>query len=175
MKIILRPLIESDRDAFFEGLKLFSDMEPSWYSFEYREGMSFETLLGIMNNQSMGLNLNSGRVPATMLYAFLDGKIVGRSSIRHELNDFLKNLGGHVGYAVATNFRNRGIATEIMRQSINYCREVLKLKKILVTCDDDNLGSIKTIEKNNGILENKISEKDNGVLTRRYWIDLETI
>ena len=175
MKIILRPLIESDREAFFEGLNLFSDMERGWYTFVWQEGMSFKTLLEIMNNQAMGLNLDPGRVPATMLYAFLDGKIVGRSSIRHELNDFLIKFGGHVGFAVATNFRNRGIATEIMRQSINYCREVLKLKKILVTCDDDNLGSIKTIEKNNGILENKISEKDNGVLTRRYWIDLETI
>jgi predicted acetyltransferase len=107
-----------------------------------------------------------------MLYAFLDGKIVGRSSIRHELNDYLLNVGGHIGYAVATPYRNQGIATEILKQSLKYCRDVLKLERVLVTCDDNNIGSYRTIEKNNGILENLVFAKSESVATRRYWIDL---
>jgi predicted acetyltransferase len=41
----------------------------------------------------------------------------------------------------------------------------------MVTCDDDNIGSIRTIEKNGGILENVISGPDLDKPKRRYWID----
>ena len=41
----------------------------------------------------------------------------------------------------------------------------------MLTCDDDNIASIKTIEKNGGILQDKIKQ-DSGDLTRRYWIRL---
>jgi predicted acetyltransferase len=43
--------------------------------------------------------------------------------------------------------------------------------RILVTCDDDNVGSIRTIERNGGVLENVVS--GHGLKPkRRYWIDL---
>ena len=52
--------------------------------------------------------------------------------------------------------------------------KALGLDKVLITCDDDNIGSSKVIEKNGGILENKIIADAYGttILTRRYWIDL---
>jgi predicted acetyltransferase len=34
------------------------------------------------------------------------------------------------------------------------------VKRILVTCDDDNVGSIKTIEKYGGVLENIVTGPD---------------
>jgi predicted acetyltransferase len=39
-----------------------------------------------------------------------------------------------------------------------------------MTCDDDNIGSIKTIEKCGGILENVVSGPDLPKPKRRYWI-----
>lgn len=173
MKLELRALNASDEKAFLEGLELFSDMEGNWYSFIWELGIKFETHLEILDDRFHGRNLSPGKVPDSMLYAFLDGKIVGRSSIRHELNDYLMKLGGHIGYAVATPYRNRGIATEILKQSLIYCRDVLNLERVLVTCDEDNVGSIKTIEKNGGVFENKILVKDNSVHTNRYWINLK--
>jgi predicted acetyltransferase len=172
MKLILRRLNINDEKVFIEGLDLFSDIEPSWYSFIWEEGMSFEAHINILEDRFNGTNLPDGFVPDSMLYAFLDGKIVGRSSIRHELNDYLANVGGHVGFAVASSYRNQGIAGEILKQSVIYCREVLKLKKILATCDDDNIGSYKAIEKNGGVLENRVFVKGSNLATRRYWINL---
>lgn len=172
MNLIVRRLNLNDQEAFLEGLSTFKDMDPEWYSFVWKEGMSYKELLNISNDQFLGKNLEPGRVPASMLYAFLDGKIVGRSSIRHELNDFLLNVGGHIGYAVASSYRNQGIATEILKQSLIYCREVLHLERVLVTCDDNNVGSYKTIEKNGGVFENLFSSKEGNVETRRYWINL---
>lgn len=173
MNLVLRNLGSHDEKAFREGLEAFSDMELSWYSFIWNSEMTFSEMLEILETRFQGLDTRPGRVPDSMLYAFVDGKIVGRSSIRHELNDHLFKLGGHIGYAVASSFRQKGYATEILKQSLVYCRDVLKLDKVLVTCDDDNVASIKTIEKNGGILENKIKVKEEDVLTRRYWINLK--
>ncbi len=39
-------------------------------------------------------------VESTWLLGEVDGAVVGRSSIRFELNDFLLAEGGHIGYAV---------------------------------------------------------------------------
>jgi predicted acetyltransferase len=168
----LRPLTVNDSQAFFEGLSLFLDMDPEWYSFAYKAGMSFEELLSIHEDEFHGRKLQPGRVAHSMLYAFYDGKIVGRASIRHDLNDYLMKIGGNIGYAVATSYRNRGIASEILKQALAYCRDVLKLKKVLVTCDEDNGGSIKTILKNGGAFENKILNEGKTTHTNRYWIKL---
>lgn len=172
MNLVLRPLNTNDSEAFLEGFTLFSDMDDDWYTFVWKEGMSHQEHLEILDNRFHGRNLPSGRVADSMLYAFLEGKIVGRSSIRHELNDFLIKFGGNIGYAVATPYRNQGIATEILKQTLDYCRNVLKLERVLLTCDEDNLGSIKTIVKNGGVFENKILNEGKTTHTNRYWIKL---
>jgi predicted acetyltransferase len=80
---------------------------------------------------------------------------VGRASIRHSLNEFLEREGGHIGYVVVPEFRRQGYANAILRLSLQIAREKCGgTHRILVTCDDDNVGSIRTIEKNGGILEN---------------------
>ena len=110
-------------------------------------------------------------MPSTFLFAFNGPRIVGRGSIRHELNDFLFRVGGHIGYTVVPEFRRRGYATQILRQLLTIARERFGLARVLVTCDDDNIGSIRTIEKNGGVLENVVSGVDLVTPKRRYWID----
>jgi len=46
----------------------------------------------------------------------------------------------------------------------------LNIKKVLITCDKNNVGSANTIINNDGKLENEIAE-GNGI-TQRYWITL---
>src|SRR4030095_9707363 len=99
-------------------------------------------------------------VSTTFLLAFVATRIVGRVSIRHSLNAFLERVGGHIGYVVVPEFRRRGYATTILRLCVQIARGELGSKRILVTCDDDNIGSIRTIERNGGILENVISGSD---------------
>ncbi len=43
-------------------------------------------------------------------------------------------------------------------------------EEVLMVCDKDNIGSVKSIIKNGGILENELNE--NGKIEQRYWIDL---
>jgi len=110
-----------------------------------------------------------GFVPCTFLWMEADGAYVGSLAIRHELNDFLRHEGGHIGYSVRPSARRRGHATEALRQSLTIARDRLGLDRVLVTCDDDNLGSITVIEANGGELENVVTSSD-GVPVRRYWI-----
>ena len=97
------------------------------------------------------------------------GQIVGRTSIRFELNDVLLREGGHIGYGVLPQHRRRGYATEILRQSLVIVRAE-GVDRVLVTCDEDNVGSRTVIESCGGKLESVVNAAD-GVPKRRYWID----
>src|SRR5690606_1162588 len=97
-------------------------------------------------------------------------KVVGRVSIRHKLNDFLKQYGGHVGYGVVRSERRKGYATEILRQSLSVC-SVLGLNRIMISCDVDNEGSKRVIEKNGGVFERQTHLKDLERQKFIYWID----
>ncbi|MDO5676711.1 MAG: GNAT family N-acetyltransferase [Propionibacteriaceae bacterium] len=106
-------------------------------------------------------NPDDGWVPATMLWAVADGEWLGRVSVRHELNDFLRQVGGHIGYAVRPSVRRRGIGGLLMRAGLDRLAE-LGVDNALVTCDDDNVASYRIIESAGGALENVVEGK------RRY-------
>jgi predicted acetyltransferase len=106
-------------------------------------------------------------------YWFIDkkiNKIIGTSRLRPKLNEELMKEGGNIGYDVSPSYRKIGYGTEILRITIEKARKN-GLKKILITCDDDNIGSRKIIEKNNGKYENKIYLEEEKKWVRRYWIE----
>ena len=105
-------------------------------------------------------------VPTTFLAAVDEGRLVGRVSIRHELNDWLSRYGGHIGYAVVPDARRRGYGTEILRQGLVVAR-ALGIDAVLVTCDVDNLASAGVIERCGGEFESVAS--GDGTPKRRYW------
>ncbi len=116
----------------------------------------------------------SNLVPETELWGVADRTFVGRISIRHELNDALRVVGGHIGYDTARKFRGRGLATEMLRLALPIAKS-LGLARVLLTCDDTNVPSIKVIEANAGVLEGVRANDPNKPRKRYYWIDLQTI
>ena len=173
MTLIVRQLTPDDEVAFFEGMKLWSEQDLTWYTFAWKPGMSYQEMLAILEDERLGRNLKPGRVAHAMLYGFLHGEIIGRVSIRHELNEFLIHRGGNIGYAVAEKYRGHGHATALMKEGMRYCKD-LGLAEILVTCDDQNMPSWKIIEKFNARLENKVQdESDSKKIIRRYWVKLQ--
>jgi predicted acetyltransferase len=146
--------------------------EVPYFLHYYQEGMPLSRYLEVLSDRERGVNLPPDHVPSTFLFAFKGPLIVGRVSIRHRLNDFLRRVGGHIGYVVVPEFRRQGHATTILRLALDIASEQLGLDRVLVTCDDDNAGSIRTIEKNRGILEDVITGPDLDKPKRRYWIDV---
>jgi predicted acetyltransferase len=101
-----------------------------------------------------------------------DGEVVGFLSFRHALNEWLREAGGHIGYAVRASRRRRGYASAGLALGLERAREI-GLDRVLVTCDDDNLGSARTIEAAGGVLQDVSDQSERGhALLRRYWIAL---
>ena len=141
----------------------------AWFGFT--PGKDFSSFVREMQQQAAGANLREGFVPATFLLAMVQDRVVGRVSIRHALNEQLLNLGGHIGYCVVPGERNKGYATEMLRQALDHCRHPLGLTRALVTCDETNAASRRVIEKNGGILED-MRDVPGAPRRMRYWIDL---
>lgn len=95
---------------------------------------------------------------------------VGAINIRHYLNDQLLLNGGHIGDGVRPSERRKGIATKMIALALQECKK-MGISRVLMVCDKDNIGSAKSIQKNNGILENEVIV--DGVVEQRYWIDIE--
>ena len=99
-----------------------------------------------------------------------DGKIVGCIELRTSLNDKLRKIGGHIGYSVLSAERRKGYATEMLHLILIEA-EKIGLSKVLLTCDVNNLGSIKTIEDNGGMLERQEPFTCGDELYYKYWIN----
>jgi len=111
------------------------------------------------------------RVPGTQFWIIDDNEeYCGRVSLRHCLNDTLRKFAGNIGYDIRPSKRRNHYATIALGLCLIKAKEI-GLDKVLLTCDDDNVASIKTIEKNGGVLQDKIKQ-DSGIITRRYWINL---
>jgi predicted acetyltransferase len=110
-----------------------------------------------------------GRVHSTYFWMVEGDRYLGAIALRHVLNDFLLEAGGHIGYGVRPGARRQGLASWALGEVLPHA-SALGLTRVLVTCDDTNIGSQRVIERNGGVLE----DVRDTVLgrTRRYWIDL---
>lgn len=92
--------------------------------------------------------------------------VIGFLAVRHSLdNDFLRREGGHIGYSVRPSRRREGHASRALGLALDHAR-TLCLARVLVTCDETNEASARTIERQGGVFESHVNDK------RRYWIDL---
>lgn len=165
---LVAPTVEY-KASFLEGLREFQAEGLAWHlghPFDQIES-GFEEFVA-MERAKVSRRTDS-LVPETELWAIVDGMYAGRIAIRHELNDVLKIVGGHVGYDTRATFRGRGIATRMLAEALPIAR-ALGLKRVLLTCDDTNIASIRVIEKNGGVLEAKRSIDPASPPKRYYWI-----
>jgi predicted acetyltransferase len=112
-----------------------------------------------------------GFVCDTVYWGTIGNEVVGRISIRHELNDFLRKIGGHIGYIVRPSFRAKGVATEMLRQLL-LTEKARSIRQLLLTCDETNSASEKTILKNGGIFESYVDMGVEKPRKKRFWINV---
>lgn len=129
----------------------------------------WDDYVALLEQHRRGQGLEDWMVAATFLVAEVDGEIVGRASVRHELNDFLATWGGHVGYGVRPAHRRRGHATAILRGCLEVCREH-GIEQALVTCDVDNVGSAAVIEACGGVPDGVAPATESVAAKQRYWV-----
>ena len=168
--LVLR-LPQGDEEQEFLRAHRATTPEVPYFLHRYEEGMPFARYLEVLAEQARGERLPPNHVPSTFLFAFAGSRIVGRVAIRHALNECLMRVGGHIGFVVVPEFRRQGYATAILGRSLEIAHDRLGIGGVLLTCDADNIGSIKAIERNGGVLESVISLPDLAKPIRRYWIE----
>ena len=108
-------------------------------------------------------------LPAAQLWWIVDDEqVLGGIALRTGTDDKVRRH-GHVGYGIRPSARGRGIATWALGEVRAHAREA-GLSRLLLVCRDDNMGSVRTIERQGGVLE-KVVDTGQAVV-RHYWIDL---
>ena len=115
-----------------------------------------------------------GKVQATQFLAIResDSRLVGMLQVRHTLNDYLRQFGGHIGYSVRPCERRKGYGKEQLRLALDFCKGTLGLDRVLITCKTENEASRRTILSGGGVYENTVHEPENNIDLERYWITL---
>jgi predicted acetyltransferase len=112
-----------------------------------------------------GENVPERWVPNTTYWVVENAEVVGEFNIRHMLTPYLQEVGGHIGYGTHPLHRRKGVATYALQQALKRAAG-MGIGEALVTCRDDNAGSIRVIEKCGGM---RLSDSTtHGVLRRRY-------
>lgn len=141
-----------------------------------KKGLSFEDWVENsikMNDKDYAYS--KGKVPA-ITYILLrenDNRIIGFIDLRLELNDYLRNFGGHIGYSIRPIERRKGY------NKINLYLCLLEAQKngldeVLITCADYNDGSRNSIKSFDGVLEKTTYDELDGETMELYWIDVNT-
>ena len=108
-----------------------------------------------------------GFVTCTYCWMVEEDEFLGSIALRHELNDFLRTFGGHIGYGVRPSARGQGLAAQALGEVLSMARD-RGIREVLLTCDAKNTASRRTIERNGGRYESDVEYE--GDTVQRFWI-----
>ena len=112
----------------------------------------FPAYLARKVDMAQGIGLEDWMVPAGTYWLMSDGVPVGQGNLRHRLTDALREAGGHIGYAVASDQRGKGYGKELLRLLLEEARRIGITEEILVTVYPDNTASRHVARANGGEL-----------------------
>ncbi len=132
----------------------------------------FAAYLQLLDDWQRGVNLPLGFVPQDLYWLVRDNTtVLGTTAVRHELMPPLEDAGGHIGYNIRPSERRKGYGTRILALALDRAR-ARGLNRVLLTCDMDNIGSARIIEKNGGVLASQGFSPIMQTHVSRYWIQL---
>ena len=117
-------------------------------------GQDLETFRNVtipqLINESEGINLKKDHVPQTCFMLWREQEIVGIFKVRHCLNEITRTGSGHIGYAIAPAYRNRGYARYGLELAIKELKKMPDFpeKEVYLSCYKSNPASLKVMLKN---------------------------
>lgn len=121
---------------------------------------------------AQGQELPAGWIPQTTYWLVKNEEVLGETTVRHELNDHLLNVGGQIGYWIRPSERKKGLGKEILRLALRKAKE-MGIQKVRITCDETNIGSRRIIEANGGELDGS-TDMGAGIPRKLlFWINKE--
>ncbi len=116
---------------------------------------NFGNFVQCLREQADPAKLKPGRVPHWVFWLIDGNDYIGRLILRSALNEHLLQMGGHIGYEIRPSRRRQGYGRLILKYGLERAK-AFGLERVLLTCDEDNLGSHRIIESHGGMLENII-------------------
>ena len=158
------------KDACLDAVREFHALGE--YAIDAEElGAKFEDLIARLVAAQDPANLPPGELPYEDFWLMDGDEWIGKLTLRTNINAKYLHAGGHIGYEIRPSKRGRGYGTILLRMGLEIARE-RGLERVLLTCDETNIGSRKVIENNGGQLENLVEVEGQSVLKMRYWIHL---
>lgn len=155
------------KNSYIEALKEFNEIDGDTIDVKERE-KNFDTFLQKLKSDET--TYTQDMVPNIQYWLTQENKYIGRGNYRPLLNEKLKFHGGNIGYAVRPSERGKGYALLILQKLLEKARDD-GLTEVILTCDNNNIASVKTIEKAKGIFVGTDVDEDR-ILFNRYIIKL---
>ena len=161
------------KEMMDEWLMEGSRVDPWSLDLKYHTKEYFKQMLKRVQEAERGENI--GEYPPSTTYWLYDDEkdiIIGCSNLRHYLRGDAEKIWGHIGYGIRPSQRRKGYGIIQLEKALEKCNDI-NIDKVLITCNEENIASAKTIEKCYGEYENTVHMRDETL--RRYWITLSKI
>lgn len=170
---LVEPCLEY-KDQFSAMVNAYKNSGEVDYYDMYKPALEdFDKYVLKLQNNAKGIDIAADWVATHTFWLTNDeGMILGVARVRTSNdNEFVRNYAGNIGYDISPLHRQKGYGITILEHALKKAKS-LGLDKTLITCNYDNVGSIKIIESNGGVFESEAFCESKNTLLRRYWIQL---
>ena len=129
----------------------------------------FPAMLQRLSDCADGVGLPQGYVASSTFWLVDGGELLGVSNLRHELNEMLREHGGHIGLGVRPSSQGRGLGKRLLALTLREARR-RGIEEVHVHCNKGNLPSAGMILANGGVLQSEGPYGHAGEIVQRYVI-----
>lgn len=128
----------------------------------------FVQLLRRLREFCDGVALPDGFVPSATYWLVCGNELLGVSNLRLELNERLREHGGHIGLGIRPSERGRGLGKLLLGLTLAQARE-RGIAQVHIHCHKHNTASARLIMANGGVLDSEVLH--DGQCVQRYIIE----
>lgn len=169
MRTLITPSLQYE-DSYRSYIDELADEERYPFTLDLNSD-HFPALVDLLRRYSEGTSVPDGLVANTTFWLVEGEEIIGVSNLRHHLTERLMRLGGHIGFGVRPSARGKGVAKELLRQTIIEA-DRRGLSELIVICLEENEASSRVIVANGGLLESVYSVDEYDERLHRYVIQV---
>ena len=151
---------KTSKDTYLAGMQ---ELQESGIALNYdlaRASENFDEFLDLLQSYDDVTKIPAGYVPCLRLWLMDDETFVGNVTIRHWLNEGIRNR-GHVGYEIVPSQRRKGYGKRALELALLFIDEVHIVDgPVEVSCKETNEGSRRIIESCGG----KLLRAEDGLL-----------
>lgn len=114
-----------------------------------------------------GIQLPENYVASTTYWLIDKDEIIGVSNLRHELNEAIRLMGGHIGLSIRPSVRKRGVGKVLMQKTIEQAVN-MGIREVHIHCEKSNPASAHLIQSCGGELHSEVTGDTHSGVVQRF-------